>query len=181
MFTRNRLAVLVLLACLVGGVAAYIRAKVGPAFRHPILAVRLITSDGPTELPVPVRGIKRSQLVDSWDSPRSGGRQHRGIDIFARRGTEITSATSGIVVTVGHSSLGGHIVRILGPGGYWHYYAHLDRFGDIRPGDTVTAGTVIGYVGDSGNAKGTPPHLHYGLYKFRGGAVNPHVFLRGGA
>ena len=71
-------------------------------------------------------------------------------------------------------------MRVLGPGGYWHYYAHLERFARIRPGDVIAEGTVVGYVGNSGNAKGTPPHLHYGIYRFQGGAVNPYVFLRGG-
>ncbi|HVE72140.1 MAG TPA: M23 family metallopeptidase [Thermoanaerobaculia bacterium] len=174
---RKRLAALLLIATV--AVATYIAANAGPAFRHPVVALRLITSDAPAALPVPVRGVKPAQLVNTWGAPRSGGRSHRGIDIFARRGTEIVSTTSGIVVTVGHSELGGRIVRVLGPGGYWHYYAHLERFGDMRPGDVIAAGTVIGYVGDSGNARGTPPHLHYGLYCFRGGAVNPYVFLRG--
>lgn len=145
--------------------------------RHPIVALRLIRGDAPATLPVPVRGVGRSALRNSWGAPRSGGRDHKGIDIFAPRGREIISATRGIVVTVGHNELGGRIVRILGPGGYWHYYAHLERFANVRPGDVIAEGTVVGYVGDSGNAKGTPPHLHYGIYRFRGGAVNPYLLL----
>jgi murein DD-endopeptidase MepM/ murein hydrolase activator NlpD len=62
-----------------------------------------------------VRGVKRTHLINSWGAARSGGRNHQGIDIFAARGTEITSTTRGIVVTVGHSPLGGRIVRVLGP------------------------------------------------------------------
>ncbi|HUR79116.1 MAG TPA: M23 family metallopeptidase [Thermoanaerobaculia bacterium] len=121
--------------------------------------------------------MKRAQLADTWGAPRSGGRSHQGIDIFAKRGTPVVSSTRGIVVTVGHNRLGGRIVRVLGPGGYWHYYAHLERFGPVREGQLVDAGTVLGTVGDSGNARGTPPHLHYGIYRFRGGAVNPFVYL----
>ena len=151
--------------------------KAGGAFAHPIVAARLLASDAPSRLPVPVRGVRPRQLIDSWDSPRSGGRSHRGIDIFAPRGREIISTTPGIVVTVGRNQLGGRIVRIFGPAGQWHYYAHLERFADIRTGDVIAAGTVIGYVGDSGNARGTPPHLHYGIYRFQGGAVNPYPFL----
>ena len=150
---------------------------VGGVLAHPIVAARLITSDAPAQLPVPVTGVGSRQLIDSWGSPRSGGRRHQGIDIFARRGTPVVSTTRGIVVTVGHSPLGGRIVRILGPAGQWHYYAHLEKFAKIRSGDVVAAGTVIGYVGDSGNARGTPPHLHYGIYRWRGGAVNPYSML----
>lgn len=149
----------------------------GPPFRHPIVAFRLIRSESPSHLPVPVEGVRPQQIANGWDSPRSGGRKHRGIDIFARRGTPVVSSTRGIVVTVGQNSLGGRIVRVLGPGGQWHYYAHLDRFGDVREGQLIEEGAVLGYVGDSGNAKGTPPHLHYGVYRFRGGAINPYPLL----
>lgn len=156
----------------------YVRAEAGAAFRHPLLALRLVTSEPSAVLPVPVRGVRPSDLRNSWGAPRSGGRDHKGIDIFAPRGRAIVSSTRGIVMTVGTNRLGGRVVRVLGPGGHWHYYAHLERFGDVRPGDVIAAGTVIGYVGDSGNARGTPPHLHYGIYRFRGGAINPYPLLR---
>lgn len=166
------------IALLVAGVLIYVGRKAGGAFAHPIVAARLMFSDAPAKLPVPVTGVAPRRLVDSWDSPRPGGRPHRGIDIFARRGTPIVSTTRGIVLTVGESRLGGRIVRILGPGGHWHYYAHLERFAPgIRSGDVIAAGTVIGYVGDSGNARGTPPHLHYGVYQWQGEAVNPYPLL----
>jgi murein DD-endopeptidase MepM/ murein hydrolase activator NlpD len=151
---------------------------VQPALRHPIVLAQLLRANAPAQLPVPVRGVRARDLRDSWGGPRPGGRRHQGIDIFARRGTEIVSATRGIVITVGHNPLGGRIVRVLGPGGLWHYYAHLDAYGPIRPGDVVQPGTVLGFVGDSGDARGTPTHLHYGIYRLRGGAVNPYPFLR---
>lgn len=66
---------------------------------------------------------------------------------------------------------------MLGPGGQRHYYAHLDSFSDVRAGMRVEAGRVLGYVGTSGNAAGTPPHLHYGVYE-AGGAINPYPLLR---
>ena len=56
----------------------------------------------------------------------------------------------------------------------------LERFADIRQGNIVTPGTILGYVGDSGNARGTPPHLHYGIYRSRGGAMNPYPRLGSG-
>lgn len=148
-----------------------------PLLRHPIVLLQLLRAAPPAHLPVPVRGITPRQLHDSWGAPRSGGRQHRGIDIFAPRNREILSATRGIVITVGHNELGGRVVRVLGPGGYWHYYAHLERYGPIHPGQVVESGTILGYVGDSGNARGTPTHLHYGIYRLRGGAMNPYTFL----
>jgi murein DD-endopeptidase MepM/ murein hydrolase activator NlpD len=127
--------------------------------------------------PVPVEGVTRKRLIDSWGAARSGNRHHQGIDIFARCGTPVLSATDGIVFTVGTNRLGGQIVRVFGPGGHWHYYAHLSRYGDVREGQRIAAGTVLGYVGDTGNAKGTPCHLHYGIYKWDNQALNPYTLL----
>ncbi|HKR62192.1 MAG TPA: M23 family metallopeptidase [Thermoanaerobaculia bacterium] len=152
--------------------------EAGPAFRHPIAALRLVRADAPAHLPVPVAGLKPRDVRDSWGAPRSGGRHHQGIDIFAPRGRAILSTTPGIVLTVGTNRLGGRVVRVLGPGGQWHYYAHLETYGNVHPGDLIPAGTVVGTVGDSGNARGTPPHLHYGIYRFRGGAMNPYPLLK---
>jgi murein DD-endopeptidase MepM/ murein hydrolase activator NlpD len=67
------------------------------------------------------------------------------------------------VLRVGNNQLGGRVVWVLGPGAQRHYYAHLDRFADVSAGMRIEAGTVLGYVGTTGNAAGTPPHLHYGV------------------
>jgi murein DD-endopeptidase MepM/ murein hydrolase activator NlpD len=174
---RRRRTFLTATAVLLAVIALVLLPKLGPIWRHPVLAFRLLCATAEPTLPVPVRGVTRRQLRDTWNGPRSGGRKHRGIDIFAARNTPITSTTRGIVATVGTSELGGRIVRILGPAGEWHYYAHLERFASIREGDVVQAGTVVGYVGDSGNARGTPPHLHYGIYRYYGGAMNPYPRL----
>jgi len=149
----------------------------GPAFRHPVVALHLITSGAPSHLPVPVAGVRSTDVSNSWGSPRPGGRHHEGVDIFAPRGREIVSSTSGIVVTVGTNRLGGRIVRVLGPAGYWHYYAHLDSYASIHEGEIIAPGTVLGYVGNSGDAASTPTHLHYGIYRFRGGAINPYPLI----
>jgi murein DD-endopeptidase MepM/ murein hydrolase activator NlpD len=172
-----RRARLVLLIVLVIVAIAALRFT-SPLLRHPIATARLFRTPAPRHLPVPVQGVAARSLVDSWGSMRSGGRHHQGIDIFAPRNTPVRSATPGIVLTVGTNRLGGRIVRVLGPGPMWHYYAHLERYGAFHPGDVVQAGDVLGYVGDSGNARGTPPHLHYGIYRFEGGAVNPYPFLK---
>ena len=130
----------------------------------------------PTEnsLPSP---LPERHLTDTWGAARSQGRSHEGIDIFAKRGTPIQATTQGIVSKVGENSLGGRVVVIIGPGGAGHYYAHLEDYADISPNDWVNVGDIIGYVGDSGNAKGTPPHVHYGIY-INGSAVNPYPLLQ---
>lgn len=138
--------------------------------------VSLLQQEPPAEnsLPNPVPG---QGLADTWGAARSQGRTHEGIDIFADRGTPIQSTTQGIVSKVGNNNLGGRVVVVVGPGGAGHYYAHLEDYADIAPNDWVEAGDVIGYVGDSGNAKGTPPHLHYGIY-INGSAVNPYPLMQ---
>jgi murein DD-endopeptidase MepM/ murein hydrolase activator NlpD len=145
--------------------------------RHPIVALRLLRAPAPAALPVPVEGVPTRAVVDSWGAPRGTDRTHEGIDIYAPLGTAVTSTTRGIVVTIGENGLGGNIVRVLGPGRQWHYYAHLDRFADIKTGEVVNAGDVLGYVGTTGNARGTSPHLHYGIYSFNGEAMNPYPLL----
>jgi murein DD-endopeptidase MepM/ murein hydrolase activator NlpD len=165
----RRLALL--FAALSGG--SLILALAFPALRHPGMLVSLAAEEPARTLPVPVEGVAARDLRDTWGAARSGGRRHQGIDIFARRGTPVRSATRGIVVTVGTNRLGGRIVRVLGPGLEWHYYAHLDGYGEFAPGELVDAGDVLGFVGDTGNARGTPPHLHYGIYDCTGCAGNP--------
>nr|WP_253354628.1 M23 family metallopeptidase [Neisseria perflava] len=123
-------------------------------------------------LPNPVKG---KTFSDTWSAARSNGRRHEGVDIFAKKGTPVRSTTYGIVTKIGENRLGGKVVGIQGAGA-WHYYAHLSRFADIKLYQSVQAGQIIGYVGDTGNAKGTAPHLHYGVY-LRNGAINPYPLV----
>ncbi len=138
--------------------------------------VRLVRAPVPQDLVLPVEGVRPEELVDTWGAARGDGRRHEGIDIFAPRETQVLAATGGLVVRRGWNELGGRRVAVLGPGGQYHYYAHLEEYGDPKPGNWVEAGTVLGYVGDSGNAQGTPTHLHYGIYEITG-AVNPYPRL----
>src|SRR5919108_4862883 len=149
-----------------------------PAVERAWFVYALATDPAPQHLPLPVEAASRRPLANSWGAARSGGRRHEGIDIFAPKGTPVVSTTRGIVTRVGTNRLGGQIVGVLGPGLEWHYYAHLDRFGAFREGDIVNAGDVVGYVGNTGNARGTRPHLHYGIY--HAGATNPYPRLARG-
>jgi murein DD-endopeptidase MepM/ murein hydrolase activator NlpD len=145
--------------------------------RLALYAARLAAMPAPASLAMPVEGVLPASLRDSWHAPRDGGaRRHEGLDIFAPRGRPVRSATEGIVMRVGSNPLGGQVVWVMGPGGQRHYYAHLDRFAGVRAGQRVAAGTVLGYVGATGNARGTPPHLHYGIYTVRG-PISPYPLL----
>ncbi|RNF30963.1 peptidase M23 [Massilia aurea] len=148
-----------------------------PYIERALYTMRLAAMSKPLALPVPVEGVRQRALRDTWGGARSEGRKHEGIDIFAKRGTPVVSSTEGIVSQVGTNRLGGLVVWVLGPGGQRHYYAHLDSYSDVEPGMRIEAGRVLGYVGDTGNAKGTPPHLHYGIYD-TGGAINPYPLLK---
>ena len=95
-----------------------------------------------------------------WFAPWGDSGVHKGIDIFKKRGTAVVAASSGIVVYRGQLKLGGNVVIILGPKWRMHYYAHMDSI-NVRNGEVVSAADKIGTVGNSGNAAGKEPHLHY--------------------
>ena len=132
----------------------------------------------PTALPVPVEGVRASRIADTFGAPRGSDRTHAGVDIFARRGTTVLSSTRGIVVSIRESGLGGRQVWVMGPGRERHYYAHLDDWQPgLETGDLVLAGSPLGTVGTTGNARDTPPHLHYGIYG-KDGAYDPLPLLK---
>ena len=175
--TRVRPRRMLAIAALAIGSGALIAVWNQPALLRVGTLASLLRAETPLKLPVPVEEVASKDLADTWGAPRSGDRRHEGIDIFAPLGRPVLSTTRGVVFKVGEDDLGGHVVRVLGPGWQWHYYAHLDRFADIRPGSIVRQGSVLGYVGNTGNASGTPHHLHYGVYRFLGGAQNPYPLL----
>ncbi len=134
-----------------------------------------------SKLSIPVHGIKQKQLKDTWGAARSNGRSHEGIDIMADKGTKVYSTTDGVVASLKGNNLGGTVIWIIGPANSWHYYAHLSKHKrGLNEGDYIRQGDLIGYVGNTGNARHTAPHLHYSIYlsgKGRG-AVNPYPFLK---
>ena len=130
-------------------------------------------------LPFPVEGAAPRDIGSSFGVARDGGaRQHHGVDIFAKRGTPVTAVVDGRVRTCTAGIGGNHVWLaggMLGVGSTRYYYAHLDTFA-IASGDTVKQGDVLGFVGNTGNARTTPAHLHFGIYS--GGPVDPAPFLK---
>jgi hypothetical protein len=138
---------------------------------------RLSMQEPDRKLAMPLEDVSKRQIADTWLAPRGTSRLHEGQDIFAPKGTPILSATSGIVYNIGENTLGGQTVSVIGSGGRVYYYAHLDKYAPgLAVGDRVTTRTVLGYVGTTGNAQGTPPHLHFGIYT-SSGAINPLPLL----
>jgi len=126
----------------------------------------------------PVAG-KRSNIGSFWGAVRDGGkRKHQGIDIFARKGTPVVAVCDGIIVSSGNTTRGGKHLWLQSRQYPWKaYYAHLDQK-KVSAGQVVRKGQVIGTVGNTGNAKNTPSHLHFGIYKMFGGAVNPLPYVK---
>ena len=138
---------------------------------------RLYTQEPDRKLSMPLQEVTKKQITDTWHAARGTGRLHEGQDIFAPKGTPILSATSGYVYKIGENNLGGQTVSVIGAGGRVYYYAHLDAYAPgLEVGDPVTRRTLLGFVGTTGNAQGTPPHLHFGIYT-SSGAVNPLPLL----
>lgn len=139
--------------------------------------LKLYTQEPDTKLAMPLEDVRKKEIADTWQAPRGTNRRHEGQDIFASRGTPILSATRGYIYNIGENNLGGQTVSVVGAGGRIYYYAHLDSYArGIAVGDFVTTRTVLGYVGTTGNAQGTPPHLHFGVYTPTG-AINPLPML----
>jgi len=130
---------------------------------------------------------------DSWGSRRPGGRRHRGTDIMSPRGSEVLAVADGVVADFGWQRLSGYYIHIDHGDGWSTSYMHLNNdtlgtddglgglwtaiYPTLTVGSSVEAGQVIGYVGDSGNAEGTQPHIHFEV-KLDGVKVNPYPYLK---
>lgn len=115
-------------------------------------------------------------FVNSWHAPRSGGRQHQGTDIFAPYGSAAYAVTDGVVDKWGNGGLGGITLWIRAANGDRFYYAH-NAENLVPVGTVVRAGDVVALVGKTGNAAGTPPHIHFEAHPGGAGAANPYPFL----
>lgn len=114
---------------------------------------------------LPVKGATESDWhQDSfWFEPWGTSGVHKGLDIFALKGTQVIASTNILVIYEGHIQKGGRIIVGLGPKWRIHYYAHLES-SSISRGQLLFSGSEIGTVGDSGNARGKQPHLHYSIF-----------------
>jgi murein DD-endopeptidase MepM/ murein hydrolase activator NlpD len=138
---------------------------------------------------IPVAGVARSALADSFEQSReAGGRIHDAIDIAAPRGTTVIAAARGKIEKIFKSARGGQTMYIRSPDGQWiYYYAHLDGYAPaVREGMVVEAGDALGTVGSTGNAQADAPHLHFAVNRMRSGEqwyqgtpVNPYPILAG--
>jgi peptidoglycan LD-endopeptidase LytH len=126
----------------------------------------------------PVLGKDGRAVTSGFGAGRDGGqREHHGIDILAPRGTPVLSAGDGVVSAVAITDIGGKVVWVWDPARELSlYYAHLDSQG-VSTGTRVRAGDTLGTVGNTGNARTTVPHLHFGIYHRRDGPIDPMPFL----
>ncbi len=118
----------------------------------------------PENLIIPVKGASTSDWNNKsfWYEPWGKSGVHKGIDIFGDKGMPLMTSSKGWVLYTGELVLGGKVVLVLGPKWRFHYYAHLDSI-ITSSMSLISSGDVIGTVGDSGNAKGKAPHLHYSI------------------
>ncbi len=136
--------------------------------KHPksliFLTIFLLWLMAPESPAIPVQGATASSWNKDtfWYAPWGRSGVHKGIDIFASIGTPVIAPTYGLVLFRGEISMGGKVVAVLGPKWRIHYFAHLSDI-DVYPGMPVRSGTLLGRVGDTGNARGKPPHLHYSI------------------
>lgn len=144
----------------------------------------------PQQLMIPVAGIKREQLTDTFSDARSNGRVHDAIDIMAAAGTPVLAAADGQIVKFHDSAAGGiTIYQLSSDKRYVYYYAHLQsRAQNLKENDQVTQGTTIGYVGDTGNAGAGNYHLHFAIAAiddpknfWHGNYIDPYPILTGQA
>ena len=138
----------------------------------------LVTVSTAAALTFPVSGKSSRAIGSYFGDPRDGGkRDHEGIDIFAKAGTAVIAVAPGIITAVNTTKIGGKVVWQRDPQrNVDYYYAHL-KTQDVRAGDRVNAGDVIGTVGNTGNARTTPPHLHFAVYKPGRSPIDPVPFL----
>jgi murein DD-endopeptidase MepM/ murein hydrolase activator NlpD len=139
------------------------------------------------DLMLPVQGLKREQLQDTFNETRGSSRKHEALDILAPRNTPVCAVEDGTVAKLFFSDAGGITIYQFDPTtNYAYYYAHLERYADgLKEGDQLKRGQIIGYVGTTGNAPRDTPHLHFAIFKltsdkhwWQGTPIDPYSVLR---
>ncbi len=126
----------------------------------------------------PVLGATANDFSDDWGAPRATTGFHQGIDVFMPTGTPLLAVQDGTLYNVGWNNLGGRRLWLLDDNGNHFYYAHLSGFSPLaREGARVRRGDVLGFVGTTGDAVGTPPHLHFQVHPGGGAAVPPYPYV----
>ncbi len=143
---------------------------------------------GPPPLLIPVQGVTAAQLRNNFDERRGSSQRHEAIDIPAPTGTPVLAVDDGFIEKLFWSKPGGNtIYQFDSSRQFAYYYAHLDRYaaGLVR-GQQVRRGTIIGYVGSTGNARLDAPHLHFAIFRlgpekqwWKGEPINPFSYLGG--
>ncbi len=188
--TRTFWVILAAIVVVVGGFASMLsfghRVGRAPTPRTPVAAAVPVTRG---TLVVPVHGIPRGAIRDSWNDARGGGtRGHHGTDIMAPAGASVVAAAPGRIEKLFQSGLGGTTLYVRSPdGGTTYYYAHLAGYAPgVHEGQVVKAGDPLGFVGDTGDAGAGNYHLHFGITRmapgqrwWEGENVNPYPLLAG--
>jgi peptidoglycan LD-endopeptidase LytH len=154
----------------------------------PAVATTVPTDVKPASEPLllPVAGVSAKELTNTFDQPRGTERKHEALDIPAPKGTPVFAVSDGKIVKLFTSKPGGLTVYQFDPlEKYSYYYAHLDRYApNLKEGQTIRRGEMIGYVGTSGNADPAVPHLHFAVFEldakknwWEGAPVNPYPLL----
>ena len=189
--TRTFWVILALIVVAVGGFVSMLSFGSGGG-RH--VWSRTVPTVQATPVPqgvlvVPVQGVPRSAIADSWNDARGGGtRGHHGTDIMAPAGTPVVAAAPGRIEKLFRSNLGGTTLYVRSADGAWtYYYAHLAGYAPgVQEGQLVKAGDPLGFVGDTGDAGAGNYHLHFGITRmapgerwWQGENVNPYPLLAG--
>jgi murein DD-endopeptidase MepM/ murein hydrolase activator NlpD len=158
-----------------------------PAPSAPVMSANVTEELRSRSLTLPVQGIKKDDLRDTFDEMRGGSRRHEAMDILAPRNTPVFAVEDGKIARLFLSDAGGITIYQYDPTEtYVYYYAHLERYAEgLKEGDSVKRGQVIGYVGTTGNAPRDTPHLHFAIFKmtddkrwWQGTPIDPYSVLR---
>lgn len=171
------------------GIADLIVAEPTPMLWPPFvpeIAPSTVTESG--ALLIPVEGVLKNQLTDTFNDARGGGRIHDAMDIMAPKGTPVVAVVDGKIAKLFNSKQGGlTIYQFDSAQTHAYYYAHLDSYApNIKDGDSIKRGDLLGYVGSTGNASPEAPHLHFAVFVlgpekkwWQGTAINPYPLLGG--